>query len=47
MKTYAKFQQKKINSMEANTRQSFQFFKQNILKTIELCLSLWMGFCIT
>ena len=45
----AKFQQKILNSMEVGVCQSFQFFRKNpgFLETIDLCLNLGIGFCIT
>ena len=48
-KTCAKFQQKILNSMVIEARQSFQFFRQKpgFLKIIEVYLNLCIGFCIT
>ena len=46
----AKFQQKILNFLVVEARQSFQFFrhkKPGFLEIIDLCLNLGIGFCIT
>ena len=49
LETYAKFQQKKLNSMVVGAHQILKFSdkKPGFSKTIELCLKFDMGFCIT
>ena len=48
-KTYAKFQQKILNSVAVGARQIFQFFRQKpgFLEIIEVCLNLGIEFNIT